>query len=1021
MISSINTGTDSDFSTNSSIYHAHIHQNSLGVAFFLFCCLSLNAQERVRIDGQALQANIDRQLTSTAKRQAKMASIELPWFDGGQIDLIAEPAPQFAPELQARYPEIRSYRVVDTEGRHFGRLNTAPEGIFLVLLGEDGAVEIDRDRDDATGATSHTLERISLQQAREGFSCEVDEEAQAEEFNAPVIRKDNSCFQLGGKPAPIPDRPDQHRRIRRRCRGTLAGVNAAFNDRLAELNAIYESELAITFQLIAGNDVLVNLDASSDPFTDPDNTTTSLPQTEAYIEATLDAGDYDIGHGLHISPGGSAAGRAGIGVVCTNSKASGYSTLFSGPGLVIFQHEVGHQFGCFHTNYGCNNTGAQRYEPGQGVTIMGTGANCDAGDTYDRRSNVYFHVGSLQAIENRVNGSAACFTPVTVANQAPSSDASAATGVTIPARTAFVLEGSGSDPNSNSLEYNWEQFDTDTGNTDPPTGTAAVASAPLFRSFAPASAPTRYLPELGTILAGEMPDGLEGEILPTVDRTLTFRLTVRDNATGIACDEASIQVVDTGEPFRVTSQNSPRSWLANGSNTETVTWNVAGTADGAIATPNVDLYLSTDGGLTYPITLATATPNDGSHTFTVPALETTTARVMVRGSGNIFLDVNDTDITLTPDPDDVCDAATSFVSPAGDVIATAGDPSLHLDLTENYGERLTSPLTFVIDNGDGSGRSVGYDESGDCEAINFGGYFETRGILAGNESVVTFTRPSDSNGSGGFIPTASLFTPPYSGDCTGFLGSTVTYVRDGGIRIENDDFTANLVAGAAYELVGYGTNSGATGELSVGFSGGDLYAPVADPGSGFSYTYGIVDEGSGNIVAFDADSDLSNAGQYPNGSYTVFGLSYQDGADLATYVGGSRAAFEAAVDDGDLCAVVSDNEVAVTISSATLPVELASFSGEADGAIITLHWETEAEVGTEAFYVQRLDKASQQWRTLGSVAAKNAAANYIFSDTDPVAPTHYYRLDIRDFDGYREYSGVVAVARGGGECGAGIS
>ena len=69
-------------------------------------------------------------------------------------------------------------------------------------------------------------------------------------------------------------------------------------------------------------------------------------------------------------------------------------------------------------------------------------------------------------------------------------------------------------------------------------------------------------------------------------------------------------------PFEVTYPNSSLSWFVT--NEETVTWNVANTDLPPINCSEVDILLSTDGGYTYPITLLTNVPNDGSQTITVP-------------------------------------------------------------------------------------------------------------------------------------------------------------------------------------------------------------------------------------------------------------------------------------------------------------------------------------------------------------------------------------------------------------------
>jgi subtilisin-like proprotein convertase family protein len=60
----------------------------------------------------------------------------------------------------------------------------------------------------------------------------------------------------------------------------------------------------------------------------------------------------------------------------------------------------------------------------------------------------------------------------------------------------------------------------------------------------------------------------------------------------------------------------------------------------------VDIRLSTDGGFTYPIALSLNEPNDGSATISVPPGTTNTGRVMVKGSNNIFFDINNTNIII---------------------------------------------------------------------------------------------------------------------------------------------------------------------------------------------------------------------------------------------------------------------------------------------------------------------------------------------------------------------------------------
>ena len=100
---------------------------------------------------------------------------------------------------------------------------------------------------------------------------------------------------------------------------------------------------------------------------------------------------------------------------------------------------------------------------------------------------------------------------------------------------------------------------------------------------------------------------------------MNFRLTVRDNVAGGGAnnsDDMIITVNGTAGPFVVNSPNTNVTWDAG--STQTVTWDVAGTTGNGVNAANVDIFLSTDGGDTYPIALAAGVPNDGSHDILVP-------------------------------------------------------------------------------------------------------------------------------------------------------------------------------------------------------------------------------------------------------------------------------------------------------------------------------------------------------------------------------------------------------------------
>ncbi|GAA4805905.1 zinc-dependent metalloprotease family protein [Litoribaculum gwangyangense] len=606
-----------------------------------------------------LNTNMFNEIISSAslrKDKKKSTIIDFPGLDGTIESFEIYEAPVFAPELSAKYPEIKSYVGISTDDNSTRlRLSKSHNGIKAMISYLDNQTVF---IEPVSKKSNEYLvySREVPYNSKEKIICETIDQINQSINKSSALSKINE----GG----ANNKTLQKFRLAVSTTGEYTSYHgneidalAAINNTVARVNEVFERDMAITFEVIANTNLVIYASSASDPYSDGDNRSNWNSELQNTLTNVIGENNYDIGHLFGGTFGGGNAGC--IGCVCVNgSKGSGYSTSTVPEGdnfdLDLVPHEIGHQMGANHTfAFTTEGTGVNS-EPGSGSTIMsyaGAGG-VPINDFVENSADSYFHFHSIKQILNNVS-SKSCQTTEAISNNPPI--ANAGSDYNIPKGTAYILKGSATDiDGTRGLSFCWEQFDS--GEVNYRNFGPELLTGSQNRSLPPSGSPIRYVPSLNNVVNGfttrtKPLSGSAWETVSTVSRTLNWALTVRDRSitspTGGQSSYDTMQInVEDVAPFTVVN---PVSWT-QGSN-QTIEWNVGQTNNASINCQNVNIYLSTNGGGTFDTTLATNVPNNGAFTFTVPAVsDTNAARILVEAADNIFYDVSDFDFQISSQP-----------------------------------------------------------------------------------------------------------------------------------------------------------------------------------------------------------------------------------------------------------------------------------------------------------------------------------------------------------------------------------
>ena len=634
--------------------------------------------ERVHTPSQSIKLNLNydqlvQHLTQVQGRNSETV-LKFPDDKGNFSNYKVIEQSNFHPDLQAKYPNIRTYvgYNVDKPAEKINFSISPQFGLYGSIQGNGVNYLIDTYTKDKSTYMIYNKANVSHESGE--FTCHVEED------NASGLGIDNLNFDQiqGGISSRTLVNDSKLRTYRLAITTTTeysnyiiqqagvtngteaekkAAILAAVNLSITRINGVLRNDVGVHLELVPSTEQLFFI--TSDTF-DVNDAGQMIDQNQVVTDAAIGANKYDIGHlFFKVNSANNSNGLAQTPAICTSGRARGVTGTVVPVGdpfdIDFTAHEMGHQFGAHHTQNNACNRGNASAEPGSGSTIMAYTGIC--APNVQRNSDAYYHQRSIDQMNNTMNSYTCAQTTVT--DNVPPVIATMPSLYNIPHSTAFALEMNASDANGDQLTYTWDQMDTSVGERMPPLSSNTLG--PMFRSWTPSSSPVRYFPKMEKILADKIVFATnpyrtsaasyhlnDWEVVPNNARNLNFAGTVRDNnlQTGQTATKNLIVRLRAAGPFKVTSQETTETWTAG--QTASVTWDVAGTDANNINTANVKILLSLDGGLTWDYTLVESTPNNGSYTFTVPAGigNTTNARLMIRPVDNIYLAVNKVNFTI---------------------------------------------------------------------------------------------------------------------------------------------------------------------------------------------------------------------------------------------------------------------------------------------------------------------------------------------------------------------------------------
>ncbi len=108
---------------------------------------------------------------------------------------------------------------------------------------------------------------------------------------------------------------------------------------------------------------------------------------------------------------------------------------------------------------------------------------------------------------------------------------------------------------------------------------------------------------------------------------------------------------------------------------------------------------------------------------------------------------------------------------------------------------------------------------------------------------------------------------------------------------------------------------------------------------------------------------------------------------------------------------------ATTVSANALPLSFVSFTATDMGGSVLLDWQTDDEVDTDYFTLERARAVGADFTPIATLSAAGDAKGYrqyySYTDATPLPGVSHYRIVTTDYDGALTFSPIASVSRAG--------